>query len=247
MKASVKTFIYEWSVSEGKEKLVFPKLDFSPDQVGNLDRVLRDTDNKVTLTISVVKKKLQFEPIKSQVHIVRMSCMSGGQKFLISGFKSPDSRAVAMKSLADTKEPVTITIEDKQQRLFDNADKERSQAGEQKEFEADPEPNKAGVFEKPNHIKVGFPKSYLLKASIDWVRYKGKFYIGYDIECPRYSSGSPVSINDKVNPPFDKLSDALLTAAEKVQAFIVESCKKQIQARAKKLVREAIEKYIDSQ
>ena len=245
MKAAVKTFIDEWSVSEGKEKITFPKLDFSPDQVGNLDRILRDTENKVTMTISVVKKKLQFEPIVYQVHIVSINCMNGGQKLKISGFKSPDSRAVAMKSLADTKEPVTITIEDKQQRLFDDSDKDKSKEGEQKEFEPAPEPNENGVFESPNEIEVKLPKSYRTKLVLFWVRYKGKFYTGFDLTHSRIGTKRPVRLSDAA---FNSLYDCLIVFMSQdslISKVIDEATNYKYKKQLKAAIRKAVKSYLE--
>jgi hypothetical protein len=248
MKAAVKTYIEEWSVSEGKEKLVFPKLDFSPDQVGNLDRILRDGENMVTLTIKVVKKKLQIEPVDSQVHIISMNCMNGGQKLKISGFKSPDSRAVAMKSLADTKEPVMITIEDKQGKLPYNVDKSTdTKSGGQKEFEIDPEPNEHGVFEKPNVIEVKLPKSYGIKVSLSWVKYQNKFYIGHDILHTRFGGSKPVSLK---GVPFSSLTIALgafLSSESDVNRIINDALNYKYKKQVKSRITETIEKYCNGE
>jgi hypothetical protein len=118
-KIAVKTKVVRWSVLDGKELLDFDVLDLSPDQVGSLERIIREKDNSVNITIEPEQKKLQLAGITSAVRLVSLMCREKGQRLKIADFKSPDERATGMKKIISAETPVLVTIEIKQTKLFD--------------------------------------------------------------------------------------------------------------------------------
>ncbi|MEN6336622.1 MAG: hypothetical protein ABFE13_24825 [Phycisphaerales bacterium] len=122
MNVTTKTKILAWAVAGEKEKLDLDLCDFSADQVGELDRLIRaDGDDKVRITLAPEQKKLQIEPITSVVKLVSMSCRTKGQKLRISGFHSPDERATAIKRMSAADTPILLTITEIQPTMFGKA------------------------------------------------------------------------------------------------------------------------------
>lgn len=113
-----KTKILLWGIVGEKEKIDFDLCDFSPDQVGDLDRLVREDDAKVRLTIEPEQKKLQIAPITSEVRLVSLSCRTKGQKLKIADFRSPDERATAIKRMCAADTPILLCIEEIQGQLF---------------------------------------------------------------------------------------------------------------------------------
>ncbi len=243
MKIAVKTKINEWGAAGDREKIVFDLLDLSPDQVGDIDRAIRhNSEDPVRMTIEPVQKKLQIPPIISQVRLVSMNCMTGGQKLKIADFKSPDERATAMKRLTASDTQIKLILEDVQGKLFDDQ-KDQKQIDFDK---ADYTVNKNNVVENPSVLEVKLPKSYGTKISIKWARIEGKFFIGLDIENRKSGTGFPISTEDVSNPPFDSLSDALITAQDKICAFIKENKFKHDKQIRTKVIK-AVENYLEGQ
>ncbi|MEN6335292.1 MAG: hypothetical protein ABFE01_13665, partial [Phycisphaerales bacterium] len=119
MNVTTKTKILAWGVAGEKEKLDLDLCDFSADQVGELDRLIRaDGDDKVKITLTPEQKKLQIEPITSTVKLVSMSCRTKGQKLRVSGFHSPDERAPAIKRMSAADTPILLTISEIQPAMF---------------------------------------------------------------------------------------------------------------------------------
>lgn len=114
---ATKAKISLWCVVGDKEKIDFGLCDFSPDQVASLDRIVRAKDEPVRLTIEPEQKKLQIAPIEATVRIVSLACRSGGQKIKIADFKSPDSRAEAIKRMSAAETPLILTLEPIQNQL----------------------------------------------------------------------------------------------------------------------------------
>lgn len=111
MTVTTKTKVLAWGIKGDKEKLDLDVCDFAPDQVAELDRMLRcGKDTKVRLAIEPEQKKLQIPPLACSVRLVSMSCRPGGQKIKVADFKTPDDRAVAVKRLVANETPVVITI-----------------------------------------------------------------------------------------------------------------------------------------
>lgn len=109
---ATKTKVLLWAVMGEKERLDFDLCDFSPEQVGGLNRLIReDGENSVRLTIDPEQKKLQIAPITVVVRLVSLYCRGKGQKLKIGGFASPDERATAIKRLIAAETPVVLTIE----------------------------------------------------------------------------------------------------------------------------------------
>jgi len=241
MKIAVKTKITEWGAAGDKEKISFDILDFSPDQVGDIDRLIRNnSEDPVSLSIEPIQKKLQIAPIVSQVRLVSMNCMTGGQKLKIADFKSPDERATAMKRLTASDTQITLTLEDVQGKLFD----EQKETNKIDFDKADYTVNDAGVVENPTVLKIELPKNYKTKINIEWARVEGKFYCGCEIEGRNTSLGIPVKINHPNNPPFDSLADALITAQDKICAYVKDNKfknHKQIQTKVIKTVENYLE------
>jgi hypothetical protein len=117
-KIAVKTKIVRWSVLDGKELLDFDVLDFSPEQVGYIERIIREKDNSVNIIIEPEQKKLQFAGIKSNIRLVSMTCRENGQRLKIADFYSPDERATGIKKIIMAETPVLVTIEIQQGKLF---------------------------------------------------------------------------------------------------------------------------------
>jgi hypothetical protein len=115
---ATKTKLLRWDCIGDKEKIDLEVCDFSPDQVGRLDRLLRAGEKeRVRLTIEPEQKKLQLGTIVCPVRLVSLSCRPGGQKLKVSGFHSPDERAITLKRLAANETPILVTIEEIQQGL----------------------------------------------------------------------------------------------------------------------------------
>ena len=119
---ATETKILSWSVVGEKEKIEFELCDFSPDQIGKLERFVRHPDDKVRVTLEPKDRKLQIEPITSGVRIVSIALRAAGQKLKLAEFHSPDSRAQALKRLSAYETPITLTIEPVQGHLFDGPD-----------------------------------------------------------------------------------------------------------------------------
>lgn len=118
-KITTKTKILLWGVIGEKEKIDFDLCDFSSEQVGTLDRLVRiDGDNKVRMTIVPEQKGLQITAITAEVGLVSLSCREKGQKLKVRGFKSPDERATALKRMSAADTPILLTIEEIQGSLF---------------------------------------------------------------------------------------------------------------------------------
>jgi len=125
MKVQTRTKISAWAVIGEKEKINLDLCDFSPEQVAELDRLIRaDGENKVEITIEPEQKKLQIEPIRSVVKLVSLACRTGGQKLTVSGFRSPDERATAIKRLSAAETPILLTVQEVQMTMFDRAKRE---------------------------------------------------------------------------------------------------------------------------
>jgi len=119
-KITTKTRILLWGVVGDKEKIDFELCDFSSDQVGDLDRLVRaDGENKVRMTIEPEQKALQIGDITCDVGLVSLSCRGKGQKLKVRGFKSPDERAAALKRMAGADTPILLTIGEIQGSLFE--------------------------------------------------------------------------------------------------------------------------------
>ena len=111
------TTIRQWAMVEDKEKIDFELLDFSPEQVAQLDRWVRHPEDKLQLTIEAEQKKLQLGAVTSLVRLVSSASRAGGQKVKVAGFTTTDSRAQAMKALVKSCTPVMVTFEQVQGRL----------------------------------------------------------------------------------------------------------------------------------
>jgi hypothetical protein len=130
-KIATRTKILVWAVVGDKERIDFDLCDFSPDQVGALDRLIRaDGEAAIRLTIEPEQKKLQIAALVSTVRLVSLSCRTKGQKIRIAGFKSPDERATALKRLSAADTPILLTIEEVQRSLFSGSDKASDDAGQ---------------------------------------------------------------------------------------------------------------------
>lgn len=129
---TTKTKLLIWACVGDKEKIDLDLCDFSPEQVGKLDRLLRaGSDAKVRLSIEPEQKKLQIAPITCAVRLVSLSCRGGGQKIKVAEFHSPDDRATALKRLAANETPITISIEEMQKGLpFGSDQKPQGQVAE---------------------------------------------------------------------------------------------------------------------
>jgi len=116
-----KTKIKKWIVSDGAETIAFERFDFSPRQVGSIERVLRHPDDVVKLTIEPEQDKLKIKPIECHAHMGPMDCRQGGQLLTIAKFTSPPDRADSLKALAMAVTALLVTIEETQmeQPLFD--------------------------------------------------------------------------------------------------------------------------------
>jgi len=141
---ATETKILSWSVVGEKEKIEFELCDFSPDQIGKLERFVRHPDDQVRVTLEPKDKKLQIEPITSGVRIVSIALRAAGQKLKLAEFHSPDSRAQALKRLSANETPITLTIEPIQGHLFEGPDNnhaatQATQATEATEPERDPQ------------------------------------------------------------------------------------------------------------
>jgi hypothetical protein len=167
-KIAVKTKVVKWSVLDGKELLDFDVLDLSPDQVGKIERIIREKDNSVNITIEPEQKKLQLAGIISAVRLVSLICREKGQRLKIAEFKSPDERATDMKKIISAETPVILTIEIKQNKLFDEQKKDINQKPED-DFDPASEQSaekaaaaEDAVFEKPKRgRKKKIKNSYL--------------------------------------------------------------------------------------
>ena len=119
-KIAVKTKINFLTFAGETEKIGFNVLDFAPDQVAAIDRLIRNNkEDPVRLTIEPENKQLQYAPIVSHVRLVSMNCMGTGQKIKIADFKSTDDRATTLKRLVTSGTQVVVTIEPVQGRMFD--------------------------------------------------------------------------------------------------------------------------------
>ena len=115
---ATKTKVLSWACVGAKEKIDLEVCDFSPDQVGALDRLLRTgKDERVRVTIEPEQKKLQIPPVACPVRLVSLSCRPGGQKIKLAEFRTPDDRATAMKRLIANETPVVLSIEEIQKQL----------------------------------------------------------------------------------------------------------------------------------
>ena len=102
------TTIKQWSVKD-VEQIQFELCDFSPDQVGAMERLIRHPEDKVELTIAVKQKSLGIAAIKSMIKLKGCSLHPGGQKIEIAKFTS-GKRTEDLKALVQNATPVTITI-----------------------------------------------------------------------------------------------------------------------------------------
>jgi len=240
MKIAVKTKITEWGAAGDKEKISFDILDFSPDQVGDIDRLIRNnSEDPVSLSIEPIQKKLQIAPIVSQVRLVSMNCMTGGQKLKIADFKSPDERATAMKRLTASDTQITLTLEDVQGKLFD----EQKETNKIDFDKADYKVNENGVVVNPKQIIVNFPKGYNTTCTISYA-FSEKWFSGYDIKIGHIGSESWVDTND---PGFVNLNAALDNASVKIFDFIEAQKKYKYKKQAATAVIKAVENYLESQ
>jgi len=173
---AVKTTIISWMVVGEKERIVFDKLDFSPDQVSQIDRLIRHNDqDKARLTIEPVQKQLQFKPIEAIVRIVNMNCTNGGQKIKIADFISSDESARALKAMVAAATQVMVTIEQIQEHLFEEGDSHQPSG-----ISSEPK-QVTGYPECPETITVKLPKTYNCECRItiakDGDGYSGNFYL----------------------------------------------------------------------
>jgi len=151
------------------------------------------------------------------------------------GFKESMSQ-IAKAAVKAADQPLIDEIEKKQK---EKKDKEPS------DFEKDDyNVNSAGIAENPMVIEVKLPKSYGTKISISWAKYEGKYYIGLDID--HRTTGIHFPVDVKNVPPFDTLSDALITAQDKICAFIKENKFKHDKQIRTKVIK-AVENYLEGQ
>jgi len=102
------TTIKQWSVKD-VEQIQFELCDFSPDQIGAMERLIRHPEDKVELSIAVKQKSLGIAAIKSMIKLKGCSLQPGGQKIEIGKFTSGE-RTEDLKALVQNATPVTITI-----------------------------------------------------------------------------------------------------------------------------------------
>ena len=246
MKIAAKTTIKRWMITEGKEVLEFDKLDFSPDQLSNLDRILtnKEDGDKLFIELVPVQKQLQILPISSGIKIIGIDCRKSGKKLLISNFKSPDDRAVVMKRMADTKTPIKVTIEDVQGKLYkDNDDSARAAPTPADDEKPEAfEVNDSGVIVNPKHIIVAFPKTYKTTCTINFA-FSDEWYSGFEIEIGHAGASSPVSKN---HLRFDTLFEALENARLQICAWIDDQKSYKYKKQAKTAVIKAVDKYLEN-
>jgi hypothetical protein len=243
MKIAVKTKITEWGTVGDKEKISFDLLDFSPDQVADIDRLIRNNnEDPVRMKIEVIQKKLEILPIESQIRLVSMNCMSGGQKLKIADFKSPDTRATALKRMVNTDTQVTLTIEGVQGNLFEDTESAGQPAEADDEKPEAFEINDSGVVVNPRTIDVKFPKAYRTVCNIKFA-YSEKWFIGFYIKIGLEIKLVDVNLN---NPGFVKLADALDDAAAKVCEWLDSQEKYKYKKQAKTAILKAVENYLEA-
>lgn len=246
MKIAVKTKITEWGTVGDKEKISFELLDFSPDQVADIDRLIRNNnEDPVRMTIEVIQKKLEILPIESQVRLVSMNCMSGGQKLKIADFKSPDTRATALKRMVNTDTQIILTIEAVQGNLFndtDRPDQQSAASAADDEKTEDFKVNDNGVIENPKQITVNFPKTYKTTCVISYA-FSDEWYSGYDINVSHFGEYLPVSKN---HLRFDTLEEALENAQLQVCEWIENQPKYKYKKQAQTAVIKAVEKFLEN-
>jgi len=236
-------------ITEGKEVLEFDKLDFSPDQLSNLDRMLtnKEDGDKLFIELVPVQKQLHILPISSGIKIVGIDCRKSGKKLLISNFKSPDDRAVVMKRMADTKTPIKVTIEDVQGKLYKDNDEDTDRPGQPPADADDEKPevfevNESGVIVNPKQIIVKFPKTYKTACTISFA-FSDEWYSGFDIEIGHAGTGSPVSTNQT---GFVNLNAALDNASVHIFDFIEAQEKYKYKKQATAAVIKAVDKYLET-
>jgi hypothetical protein len=184
-KIATKTKILLWGVVGDKEKIDFDLCDFSSDEVGQLDRLVRaDGDDQVRVTIEPEQKKLQIGVITASVGLVSLSCRKKGQKIKIRGFKSPDERATALKRMCAADTPILLSIEEIQAGLFVSS---ATASGEQKKNPTPAGTASPGKDEDHHEIELKFKGLRGCKGLISLVRKDGQWYGGWAIQCGNLS------------------------------------------------------------
>jgi len=121
------------------------------------------------MTIEPEQKQLQFAPVVSEVRLVSMNCMSGGQKLKIADFSSHDNSAKAIKAMVQAGTQVVITFEEIQGKLFD-----KSEESEQKGLD-DNLPN-------PQDIQIKIPPKWDTQCMITIESKEGVTKAGYTLK-----------------------------------------------------------------
>ena len=172
-KITSKTKIILWGIVGEKERIDFDLCDFSPDQVGDLDRLVRaDGEAKVRLTIEPEQKKLQIAPITSAVRIVSLSIRTKGQKIKIADFKSPDERATSIKRMCAADTPVNLILEEIEGQLF----------GGKRATEPTKTAQRARKDDCDEKIPLKFKGLRGCKGLIRTIREQGEWLVGYELQ-----------------------------------------------------------------
>jgi hypothetical protein len=261
MKVEVKTNIAEWGQSGEKEKIVFANLDFAPDQVADIDRIIRKNgdNNTIRLTIEPVQKRLGIKPIVSRVKLVSMSCRAAGQRIKISEFKSPDERAESLKRLVNTDTQVLLTMEDEQGDLFgDKAtegtedtekitqpsveDETQSSSDESQTTSNEYIVGENNIIENPTLIHIKFPKAFGIFCDISYGCINGLYYTGHDISARH--TGDHVWPELKTDDGCTILEDAIKLEVSRVNAWINNLPKYKYAEKACAIVDKAWQDYL---
>jgi len=248
-KIAVKTKITEWGTVGEKEKISFELLDFSPAQVAKIDRAIRNNgEDKYRMTIEPEQKQLQFAPVVSEVRLVSMNCMSGGQKLKIADFSSHDNSAKAIKAMVQAGTQVVITFEEIQGKLFgETEDKERpglddnqpDPGDESRGIRDDFEVNENGVITNPQVITVKLPKNYGTMCVMSLGKSNDNWYFGYDLSIGHEANGSPCS-----NDGGENIYTALMSAKNEIYEFIDRQKTFKYAKQAKKKIEKAIDNWL---
>lgn len=180
MQLQTKTKILAWAVVGDKEKIDFDLCDFSPDQVAQLDRLIRaEGDNKVRIEIAPEQKKLQIEPITSTVRLVSLACRTKGQKIKVGDFKSPDERAMAIKRMSAADTPIFLSISEIQTTMLTDSKKQAESATRTPTAEPDA-PHTERIEIKCKGMKLAKFTAYLRCDG------PGEWRFGWDIQMGNY-------------------------------------------------------------
>lgn len=184
-KIASKTKIKELDLKCKKMDISFKLLDLTSRQVGNMNRLIRDSDNDyVGLTISADDKELEIPDIQSNVKLAKMELIGKGQHLKITGFKVSGDKLETLNNYIDSEAWVIITIEQTQSVMINESGDDATHHEEHEEsedgFDDNPSTTSAGSDEKriPD-IVLKLPPKWGVKCSIKIAFVEGYWRYGY--------------------------------------------------------------------